>query len=76
LQWTFDGEKVGTTASDTELFGDQVSVKSVPNAALDLDEKLTIELKDTAKLRLDFTDTNEVQSLKLDGKTVVGFVGR
>lgn len=66
--------KVGVNATDTELFIDQVSVKPVEKAELELDEKTMLELKDTAKLRLDFTGTNEIQSLKLGGHTAVGYV--
>ena len=66
--------KVGYTADDVELFIDQVSVTPAEDAALDLDEKLELALADTAKLRLDFVGTNEVQSLKLGGRTVAGYV--
>lgn len=66
--------KVGYTAEDCELFIDQVSVTPVTDAALDMDEKLELALADTATLRLDFAGTNEVQSLKLGGKAVVGYV--
>lgn len=66
--------KVGYSADDVELFIDQVSVKPAAETSLDLDENLELALADTAKLRLDFAGTNEVQTLKLGGRTVVGYV--
>lgn len=66
--------QVGRTASDVEFFVDQVSVKPAADAALDLDEGLAVELRDTAKLRLDFTGTNEIARLRLGGVSVSGYV--
>lgn len=66
--------QVGATADDVELFVDQVSVKPVADATLDLDEGLAVELRDTATLRLDFTGTNEIARLRLGGVSVSGYV--
>ena len=66
--------KVGYSAEDVELFVDQVSVTPADDAAFGLDEKLVLALADTAKLRLDFAGTNEVQALKLGGRSVAGYV--
>ena len=66
--------QVGATADDVELFVDQVSVKPVADATLDLDEGLAVELRDTATLRLDFTGTNEIDRLRLGGVSVSGYV--
>lgn len=66
--------QVGRTPNDVEFFVDQVSVKPAGDAVLDLDEGLALDLRDSAKLRLDFTGTNEIDRLRLGGVSVSGYV--
>ncbi len=66
--------KVGANPKDTEFFIDQVSVKPATEEAFGFEPKLALDLRDTAALRLDFTGTNEVASLRLGGRAVVGYI--
>ena len=66
--------QVGANPSDTEFFIDQVSVRPAPDAPLEIDDALMLDLRNAARLRLDFTGTNEVERLRLGGVPVAGYV--
>lgn len=67
--------KVGRTATDVELFIDQISVKKVAEDVLpDLPAKLELDLARGVKLRLDYAGTMELDTLRLNGVSTAGLI--
>lgn len=67
--------KVGRSARDVELFIDQISVKKVAEDVLpELPEKLELDLAKGVKMRLDYTGTMELDTLRLNGVSVAGLI--
>jgi hypothetical protein len=66
---------VGNNADDSLAFIDQVIIeKADETRAPDIPETLALELADGARLRLDFTGTNRIDRLRLDGTPVAGYI--
>ena len=67
--------QVGYSASDVTAFIDQVLIeKADETLEPDIPETLALELSDGARLRLDFTGTNRIDRLRLNGQSVAGFI--
>lgn len=67
--------KVGRSATDVELFIDQISVKKVAEDVLpELPEKLELDLAKGVKMRLDYAGTLELDTLRLNGVSVAGLI--
>lgn len=67
--------KVGRSASDVELFIDQISVKKVAeDVQPELPEKLELDLAKGVKMRLDYAGTLELDTLRLNGVSVAGLI--
>ncbi len=67
--------KVGRSATDVELFIDQISVRKAAEDMLpDLPEKLELDLARGVKLRLDYAGTMELDTLRLNGVSTAGLI--
>ena len=66
---------VGVTDNDVTAMVDQVLVRKADETrAPDIPETLALELSDGARLRLDFAGTNRIDRLRLNGKSVAGYI--
>ena len=67
--------RVGRNATDVLAMVDQVMIEKADETRVpDIPETLALEISDGARLRLDFAGTNRIDTLRLNGKSVAGFI--